>query len=190
MYKINNLRSLKIVILIDLRSRRIQPGWRIVLNPVIRFQLALRVYEYLLSAGRPIFAVLFKIYFNRLSLKLGFSIPPHVFGPGLCIVHYGTIVVSPRAKVGRNCRIHVGVNIGGKAGFYDEETAVKLCPTIGSNCYIGPGAKIFGPVVLGKGCQIGANAVVTRSFSEDNCVLVGVPALVQRRTPIREPLCE
>lgn len=176
MRKIMNLRALKQVILLDLRARRVRPQWRMVLNPVIRFQLVLRTYEYLINTRRSGAATLFKLYFRSLSLKLGFSIPPNVFGPGLCIVHYGTIVVSPRARVGRNCRLHVGVNIGGKAGFYDDETASRLCPTIGPNCYIGPGAKIFGPVVLGAHCKIGANAVVTRSFVEGNCVLVGVPA--------------
>lgn len=176
MRKITSLRALKQVILLDLRARRVRPQWRIVLKPVIRFQLVLRVYEYLIDTRRGVPAALFKLYFRSLSLKLGFSIPPHVFGPGLCIVHYGTIVVSPRARIGRNCRLHVGVNIGGKAGFYDDEMADRLCPTIGANCYIGPGAKIFGPVVLGAHCKIGANAVVTRSFVEGNCVLVGVPA--------------
>ncbi|MDM1707278.1 serine O-acetyltransferase [Thiopseudomonas alkaliphila] len=176
MRKITSLRTLKKVILLDLRARRIMPQWRILLNPVVRFQLALRVYEYLINTRRRGAAALFKLYFRSLSLKLGFSIPPNVFGPGLCIVHYGTIVVSPRARVGRNCRVHAGVNIGGKAGFYDDKTASRLCTIIGSNCYIGPGAKIFGPVVLAAHCKIGANAVVTRSFLEEKSVLVGVPA--------------
>lgn len=176
MRRINSRRALRTFILLDLRARKAAVTWRIIFHPVIRFQLALRIYEYLINTGRRMLAACFKIYFYSLSLKLGFSIPPNVFGPGLCIVHYGTIVVSPRARVGRNCRLHAGVNIGGKAGFYDAATADTLCPRIGSNCYIGPGAKIFGPVVLGARCKVGANAVVTRSFAEGSVALVGIPA--------------
>ncbi len=94
-----------------------------------------------------------------------------MFGPGLAIVHRGTIVVSGRAKIGKNCRIHVCVNIGaaaikGKAG----------APVLGDNVYIGPGAKLYGPIEIGSNTAIGANAVVNHSFKEGNCTIAGVPA--------------
>lgn len=111
-----------------------------------------------------------------MSIRLGFSIPPNVFDHGLCIVQYGNIVVNPNAKIGKNCRVHVGVNIGGKAGFYEPDIAKTLCPTIGDDCYIGPGAKIFGPVIVANRCSIGANAVVTKSCDIEDSVLVGIPA--------------
>lgn len=183
MRRVNSKQALRTFILLDLRARRREPSWRVVFHPVIRFQLALRLYEYLLNTQQTRLAACFKLYFRSLSLKLGFSIPPNVFGPGLCIVHYGTIIVSPRARVGRNCRLHAGVNIGGKAGFYEVAEADTLCPVIGPHCYIGPGAKIFGPVVLGPACKIGANAVVTRSWPLGDCVLVGVPARPLRGAP-------
>ena len=46
------------------------------------------------------------IYFIRLDfidyqLDFGFSIPINVFGKGLSIAHYGSIVVNSNAKVGR-----------------------------------------------------------------------------------------
>lgn len=103
-------------------------------------------------------------------MKLGFTIPPNTFGPGLSIAHYGTIVVNPNARIGANCRIHVGVNIGTAKGTEAQ------APTIGDGSYIGPGAKIFGPVVLGNDVTIGANAVVNRSFPDGECTLVGIPA--------------
>jgi serine O-acetyltransferase len=80
-----------------------------------------------------------RMKYRRLSLKLGFSIPINVFGPGLSIPHYGTIVVSKFARIGSNCRIHVGVNIGASAG---EAKA----PQLGHNIYIGPGAILFGDI--------------------------------------------
>ena len=47
---------------------------------------------------------------------------------------------------------------------------------IGDNVYLGPGAKVFGDIVLGDNIQVGANAVVTKSCLKDGAVLVGVPA--------------
>jgi len=108
--------------------------------------------------------------YRELGHFLGFSIPPHVFGAGLSIAHHGTIVVNKATRVGVNCRLHVCVNIGSAAG------AEHSAPTIGDNVYIGPGAKIFGPINIADGCAIGANAVVNRSFNTPNRLIGGVPA--------------
>lgn len=100
----------------------------------------------------------------------GLSIPLNVFGSGLSIAHVGPIVVSPHAHVGRSCRIHVGVNIGTRAGVPDE------APTIGDDVYIGPGAKLFGRIEIADRIAIGANAVVNKSFTEPGISVGGVPA--------------
>jgi serine O-acetyltransferase len=70
------------------------------------------------------------------SVRLGFTIPPHVFGPGLSIAHRGTIVVNSCARVGANCRLHACTNIGSWSGYATE------APVVGDNVYIGPGATI------------------------------------------------
>jgi serine acetyltransferase len=111
-----------------------------------------------------------------LGLLLNFSIPPNAFGPGLSIAHYGTIVVNSNARIGANCRIHVCVNIGA-----DARDGTKA-PHIGDNCYIGPGAKIFGAIKIGNHVAIGANAVVNKSFVENNVSLGGIPAKVISET--------
>jgi len=103
-------------------------------------------------------------------MALGFSIPPNIFGPGLSIAHYGTIVVNKFAQIGENCRLHTCVNIGTEAGYEDR------APKIGDNVYIGPGAKIFGDISIPNNVAIGANAVVNKSFTQENIVLAGVPA--------------
>lgn len=112
----------------------------------------------------------YRFRFHLLSLKLGFSIPHNVAGPGLAIVHYGTIVISNQARLGANCRIHAGVNIGANAG--DKEAA-----TVGDNVYIGPGAKLIGAVTVGENAVIGANAVVTKDVPP-GVTVAGVPAKV------------
>lgn len=103
---------------------------------------------------------------------------PNIFGPGLAIVHYGQIVINPAARIGKNCRIHVGSHIGGAAQFMDPRDAKDYAPRIGDNVYIGPGAKLYGPIKVGDNCVIGANAVVTKSFEESGLVLAGVPAQI------------
>lgn len=101
--------------------------------------------------------------------KLGFTIGPNIFGPGLSIPHCGTIVVNSNATVGSNCRIHVCVNIGSSGGNVNA-------PKIGNNVYIGPGVKIYGDISIADGIAIGANSVVNQSFLEKNITIAGVPA--------------
>ncbi len=133
----------------------------------------MRKLEYAINCGKnPIRTFYRKILFRKSSVKLGFSISPNTFGPGLSIAHRGTIVVNGGARIGANCRIHVDVNIGTEAGKSDA------APSIGDNCYIGPGAKIFGPIEIGSGSVIGANAVVNKSFPEGDQTLGGIPAKV------------
>ena len=49
-------------------------------------------------------------------------------------------------------------------------------PQIGDNVDIGVGAKIIGDVTIANGIKIGANAVVNKSFNEENITIVGCPA--------------
>jgi serine O-acetyltransferase len=143
------------------------------LNEIYIFQMRMRNLEFAINCGNNPIKVLYrKILFRRSSVKLGFSISPNTFGPGLSIAHRGTIVVNGGARIGANCRIHVDVNIGTEAGKSDS------APIIGDNCYIGPGAKIFGPVEIGSGSVIGANAVVNKSFREGRQTIGGIPAKV------------
>lgn len=140
-------------------------------NEIYIFERRLRKLEYAINCQRNILIRIIRKYlFRRISIKLGFSIPPNTFGPGLSIAHRGTIVVNGGARIGANCRIHADVNIGTEAG------KSASAPKIGDNCYIGPGAKIFGEIVIGPGTVIGANSVVNKSFPDGNQTLAGIPA--------------
>jgi serine O-acetyltransferase len=112
--------------------------------------------------------IYWRIRLHRLSLQTGISIPPGVFGPGLAIAHYGSIVVNSDCRVGANCRIHSGTNIGSTA---------DGVPEIGDDVYIGPGAVIFGPVKVGNRSVIGANAVVNRDVPP-SVTVAGAPARI------------
>ena len=113
---------------------------------------------------------------ERYGLKLGFTIPANVFGPGLCLGHAGTIIVNEHCKIGSNCRIQAGVNIGNSAPL-GEDWVPNNTPTIGNNVYIGPGAKLFGKITIGDNVAIGANAVVNKDVP-DNVTVAGVPAKI------------
>lgn len=138
----------------------------------LRFQRRLRRIEYLYNVRRSnvfyrIELFLLEIINHRLATRLGLSIPKNVFGAGLCIVHYGTIVVSPEAKIGENCRMHPSTSIGEYNG----------APTLGNNVYIGPGAKLFGDITVGNNVAIGANAVVNKDIP-DYVTIGGIPAKI------------
>lgn len=142
-------------------------------DPIWAFEQALRRYEYTLNCKKNrLHRGLAYLFYRVLGLLLNFSIPPNVFGPGLSIAHYGTIVVNSNARIGANCRIHVCVNIGADA------RDGKKAPHIGDNCYIAPGAKIFGGITIGNNVAIGANAVVNKSYPDNNVSLGGIPARI------------
>lgn len=142
-------------------------------HEIWKFQRLLRKTEYLTNCEKSFLRIgLCKVRYRRLSMKLGFSIPVNTFGPGLSIAHRGDIIVNGAARIGANCRIHVGVNIGTSAGTKDS------APTIGENCYIGPGAKLFGPIKIADDIAIGANSVVNKSFLDGDLTIGGVPAKI------------
>ncbi|WP_299122877.1 serine acetyltransferase [uncultured Winogradskyella sp.] len=152
-------------------------------NLIWKFEKLLRKVEYYENCKNKgiskIYYYYLKFKFKRLSLKLGFSIPPNVFGPGLAIIHYGTIVINGNAKVGSNCRMHACVNIGASGGQSEA-------PQLGDNVYIAPGAKIYGNITIANNTAIGANAVVNKSFNEENTVIAGIPAKVIGEVNIKQ----
>ena len=143
-------------------------------NDIWKFQRLLRKLEYIRNCKTgPIYKVYYyylRMKYQRMSYKLNFEVPLNVCGPGLCLVHSGTIIINGLAKIGANCRIHSGVNIG------TIDSQPNLAPIIGDNVYIGPGAKIYGNITIGNNTSIGTNAVVNKSFVEGNITVVGVPA--------------
>ena len=159
---------------------------QMMFDEVWKFQRLLRRVEYCLNChkGKGISGKLlykyWSIRFHLQSVRCGFDIPPNVFGSGLSIAHRGTIVVHPDARIGQNCRIHVDVVIGTRPGPQD------MVPILGDNCYIGPGAKLFGDIVIGPNTAIGANSVVNSSFPEGNMPIAGAPARKVSDTDSRE----
>ena len=96
---------------------------------------------------------------NLKHLKDNNTIFPHPVG----------IVISPTAKIGKNCKIYQNVSIGQKNG--------KKAADIGDNVTIFANACILGDLKIGNNAVICANAVVTKDIPE-NAVAAGNPAKV------------
>lgn len=103
----------------------------------------------------------------RLQTRYGISIPLNVVGKGFYMVHLGSVIINCDAKIGEDVKVHPGVCIGANHG---------RAPRIGNRVYIGPGAKVFGDILIADDIQIGANAVVNKSCEVPGASLVGNPS--------------
>lgn len=145
----------------DMASSGLKHWWLFsrLRHDVMHFQRLLRKAEYLHNCGSGLLSkgrlLWLRWTLKRQGRRLGLEIALNVFGPGLAIVHPCGIVVSSRARVGKNCRIHAGVNIGEHRG---------QAPIIGDNVYLGPGSKIVGGVTIADNVVVGANAVVVKDI--------------------------
>lgn len=98
--------------------------------------------------------------------------PGAVIGRNFFIDH-GFVVIGETAEIGDNVTIYQCVTLGGTSP--DTGIAGKRHPTLRDNVIIGSGAQVLGPIVVGRGARVGANAVVTREVPE-GAVMVGIPA--------------
>jgi len=88
-------------------------------------------------------------------------------------IDHGFVVIGETAQIGDNVTIYQCVTLGGTSP--DNGVAGKRHPTILDGAIIGSGAQVLGPITVGAGSRIGANAVVTRDVPE-GAVMVGIPA--------------
>lgn len=98
--------------------------------------------------------------------------PGATIGKGLFIDHGMGVVIGETAVIGDNVVLYHGVTLGGTG----KHTG-KRHPTIGNNVIIGTGSKVLGPIKVGDGAKIGANAVVLENVPA-NATAVGIPAKI------------
>ena len=135
----------------------------------------LRKIEYFLNCrNSPVwvpYIIYLKYRLRSSGRRLGFEIPPNVFGPGLGIAHRGTLIVNHNVRVGENCRIHTCTYLATQATGKPDD-----CPTIWNNVYIGPCTVIAGKIQIADNIAIGANSYVAHSFPEEGITIAGAPA--------------
>jgi serine O-acetyltransferase len=97
--------------------------------------------------------------------------PGAKIGQRLVIDHGMGVVIGETAEIGDDCIIFHGVTLGGTK--FDP---IKRHPTIKNRVLIGAGAKVLGPIVIGEGARIGANAVVNRAVEPGQVVVASSSA--------------
>jgi serine O-acetyltransferase len=96
------------------------------------------------------------------------------FGPGFVLIHSQGVVINSNVRGGRQIFIEHQVTIGAEK---------NQTPILADNIFIGAGAKIIGPVRIGKFSRIGANAVVVHDVPE-GATVGGIPAKVLRQRDV------
>ena len=101
--------------------------------------------------------------------------PGAQIGPGLVIDHGMATVIGETAELGANVYLYHNVTLGGI-----DLIKGKRHPTVEDHVVIGAGAQVLGPITIGAGSRIGANAVVVKDVPSDS-VVVGVPGRARPR---------
>jgi len=101
--------------------------------------------------------------------------PGAVIGQRFFIDHGMGVVIGETAEIGDDCMMYHGVTLGGTS--WDK---MKRHPTLKDGVIIGAGAKILGPITLGKNVRVGSNSVVVRSV-DDNSTVVGIPGRILKK---------
>ena len=88
-------------------------------------------------------------------------------------IDHGFTVIGETAEIGNDVTIYQNVTLGGT----NPTTGVggKRHPTLHDGVVVGSGAQVLGPIEVGAGAKIGANAVVTRDVAP-GATMVGIPA--------------
>lgn len=126
-----------------------------------------------------------KIYFISRALSqlarffTGIEIHPGAkIGKGLFIDHGMGVVIGETTEIGDNVTLYQGVTLGGTG-----KDIGKRHPTLESDVVVGAGAKILGPIRIGSGSKVGANAVVLKDLLA-NATAVGIPARMIFQKPV------
>jgi len=98
--------------------------------------------------------------------------PGATIGNRVFIDHGMGVVIGETAVIGDDCTLYHGVTLGGTSW-----NKGKRHPTLEQGVVIGAGAKVLGPITIGKNAKIGSNAVVVKDVPE-NATAVGIPARI------------
>ncbi len=112
--------------------------------------------------------------------------PGATIGRRVFIDHGMGVVIGETAVIGDDCTLYHGVTLGGTSW-----NKGKRHPTLKQGVVIGAGAKVLGPITIGKGAKIGSNAVVVKDVPDD-ATAVGIPAriLEQETNKQRDEMAE
>lgn len=155
---------------------------RMIYDPGFRAVVYYRISVYLREM--PYFKRLFRLIAALIIVRLtripGVEIRAcQEIGEGLKMFHPHDIVIGRGCIIGKNVMIYNGVTFGAKnlSDMDENKDVLNRYPIIEDGVTVFTGAKILGPVTIGKNSIVGANSVVTKSFPE-NSVIAGIPAKI------------
>jgi serine O-acetyltransferase len=108
-------------------------------------------------------------HFGRLFTGIEIH-PAATLGRRLFIDHGTGVVIGETAEIGDDVTLYHGVTLGGTSLHKG-----KRHPTLENGVVVGSGAQVLGPIRVGAGARIGANAVVL-SDVPPGVTMVGIPA--------------
>lgn len=115
-------------------------------------------------------------------LFTGIEIHPGAkIGRGLVIDHGMATVIGETAEIGQDVTLYHNVTLGGVS--LKRE---KRHPTVEDHVVVGAGAQVLGPITIGAGSRIGANAVVVKDVPPDS-VVTGVPGRIRSHAGLPHP---
>ncbi|QWT23631.1 serine O-acetyltransferase [Subtercola sp. PAMC28395] len=107
--------------------------------------------------------------------------PGATIGRRVFIDHGMGVVIGETAVVGNDVLIYHGVTLGGTGASHGPRH-----PTVEDDVLLGAGAKLLGPITIGRGSAVGANAVVLTD-APPHSLITGVPAVVRPRVHRQVP---
>lgn len=128
---------------------------------------------HLLWTGGWKFGARFLSWLARLLTNIDIH-PAATIGERFFIDHGAGVVIGETAVIGNDVTMYHGVTLGGTSW-----SAGKRHPTIEDSALIGAGAKILGPVTVGRGARVGANSVVIEDVPP-HMTVVGIPGRIVR----------
>lgn len=144
--------------------------WEILLYPGV-LALGLHRVAHALFRARLFFLARFVNHLSRFLTAI--DIHPGARIGRFFFIDHGFTVIGETVEIGDNVTIYQCVTLGGTSP--DNGVAGKRHPTLADNVIIGSGAQVLGPITVGVGARVGANAVVTKDVVP-GAVMVGIPA--------------
>ncbi|NKJ41010.1 serine O-acetyltransferase [Novosphingobium sp. SG720] len=134
--------------------------WEILLYPGL-WAVALHRVAHWLFEGRMFFLARLVNHVSRFLTGIDIH-PGATIGRRLFIDH-GFSVIGETAQIGDDVTIYQCVTLGGTNP--TNGVAGKRHPTLADGVIVGSGAQILGPITVGIGARVGANAVVTEDVA-------------------------
>lgn len=88
-------------------------------------------------------------------------------------IDHGFVVIGETSEIGDNVTIYQGATLGGTNPTSGE--GGKRHPTLEDNVVVSVNVAVLGPITIGEGARLGANAVVTKDV-QPGATMIGIPA--------------